>query len=417
MMPTHPTGHRPLPLHVLAIASLGLAGQALAQDHASAESPSDPGGADGAGRLSWVEAEAATLVNHVQLTTADRFYKAGESYFSPDDSRIIFQAIPAPQDGAEPDEIYAMFVADVDRGPDGRITGLGKVHRISPPGSANTCGWWDPNRPNVVLFATTVGPPSPGSPPGYNRKTGRYRWMFPPEMRIVRLDLAHPVRAEELPVIAGDGHAYHAEDALSPDGRFLVYCSLESGQGDLYVMDMATRTTRRVVSAPGYDGGPFFSPDGKRICYRSDRRGDNLLQLFVADLAFDDDGSVVGIEREHQLTDNQHVNWAPFWHPDGRHLVYATSEMGHANYEIFIIDADPGTQPGSTGSVRYGAGKRRVTAAPRADVLPAFSHDGKTMIWTSQRGRDGRSQIWAADFVMPLDPAPTKPPIGSRDSR
>ena len=42
----------------------------------------------------------------------------------------------------------------------------------------------------------------------------------------------------------------------------------------------------RIVQAKGYDGGPFFSPDGKRICYRSDRHGDNMLQIFVADLAF-----------------------------------------------------------------------------------------------------------------------------------
>ncbi len=37
---------------------------------------------------SWRQAEAGILANHVQLTFADRFYKAGEPYFSPDGNRI-----------------------------------------------------------------------------------------------------------------------------------------------------------------------------------------------------------------------------------------------------------------------------------------------------------------------------------------
>ena len=54
----------------------------------------------------------------------------------------------------------------------------------------------------------------------------------------------------------------------------------------------------------------------KRIVYRSDRRGNDLLQLYVADLASSmKQGSIVGIEKEYQLTDNEHVNWGPFWHP------------------------------------------------------------------------------------------------------
>ena len=63
----------------------------------------------------WVQAEKGLLVRAVQLTDSDRFAKAGESYFSPDDSQIIFQAIEAPPEGQEPDDYYAMYVADVMR--------------------------------------------------------------------------------------------------------------------------------------------------------------------------------------------------------------------------------------------------------------------------------------------------------------
>jgi TolB protein len=355
--------------------------------------------------VDWREAEKGILENHVQLTFSERFVKAGEAYFSPDDARIIFQAVETPAAGDQADEFYAMYVADLVRTAAGGVTGIDNIKRISPSGSANTCGWFHPHDPALVLFATTMNPPTASSPPGFNRSSGRYRWMFPPEMRIVTVafDQADGTAAP-LDVIVERG-AYAAEGALSPDGRNLVFCSLESGGGDLFVKNLLTGKVAPVVRADGYDGGPFFSPDGRRICYRSDRYGNHLLQLFVAELAFQEGGEVTGLKREHQLTDNDHVNWCPFWHPDGRHLLYATSEVGHHNYEIFLVDADPGDLPGSTGPVKYGTRKRRVTRAEGSDVLPVFNSDATLMMWTSRRSEDGSVQLWLADFVMDLDPA------------
>jgi TolB protein len=263
---------------------------------------------------------------------------------------------------------------------------------------------------SVVLHpGSTVGEPTESEPPGFQRSTGRYRWMFPPEMDIVVLHLDDADgTAQPLSRLISNPGAYIAEASWSPDGRPILYTSLESNLGDLFIYDMQTGRTTRIVTSRGYDGGPFFSPDGKRITYRSDRRNNNLLQLFVAHLAFNDEGTIVGIEREYQITDNEHVNWAPFWHPGGRHLVYATSEISHRQYEIFIIDADPGNMEGSTGTIKYGTRKRRVTHSEGFDGLPVFDSTGKTMMWTSQRGGDG-SQVWIADFVMDLDPAPGSP--------
>src|SRR5947209_429653 len=88
----------------------------------------------------------------------------------------------------------------------------------------------------------------------------------------------------------------------------------------------APTRTIRITTAEGYDGGPFFSPDGKRLVYRSDRKSNNLLQIFIADLAFDDKGAITGVKAEHQITDDVNVNWGPYWHPDNHHLIYATSK-------------------------------------------------------------------------------------------
>jgi len=404
--------------NMLELSSLTTAGTAIAASLllvVSATAGQDPTSEEPA----WVSAERGILENHVQLTFPDRFSRAGEAYFSPDDSQIIFQATEADAEGDEAD-FYGMYLADVVRDDDDRITGIENIQRISPRASANTCGWFHPTKPNKAIFASTVVFPTDSEPPGYQRGTGRYRWMFPPEMDIVEVDLDQADGSvDSLRRVIGNPEAYLAECSISPDGRHLLYCSLETNLGDLFVKDLETGKTNRIVQAEGYDGGPFFSPDGKRICYRSDRRGNNLLQLFIGELKFNSEGTIIGLKREFQITDNEHVNWAPFWHPNGRFLVYASSEVSHRQYEIFMIDADPGNLEGSTGTVKYGTRNRRLTHAEGFDGLPVFNSDGSVMMWTSQRDGSRTSQLWVADFVIDMDAAPTPPrrPYGGGGDR
>ena len=340
----------------------------------------------------WRASESDWLQNHTQLTFPDRFVKAGEAYFSPDGRKIIFQAVEQPVAGRAPDDYYAMFVAQLGTDASGKPM-LTSIERISPPNSANTCGWFEASRPGVVLFSSTITTPTVTDAPGYQRGTGRYKWQFPPEMRIVEMstaDAATVASGRLTPkVLVGDGRAYAAEGSTTRDGRSLLYCSLESGQGDLRVRDLPSGVDVTIVNAPGYDGGPFFSPDERRICYRSDRRGDSLLQVQVADLVRDAEGRVTGSTHERQLTDNAHVNWAPFWHPSGSMIVYASSEVGHSNYEIFAVTTEAANPPR----------RMRVTHAQGADVLPAFDTAGRRLMWTSQRGEGRSSQLWIADFV------------------
>ncbi|MEE2906895.1 MAG: hypothetical protein VX527_03590 [Planctomycetota bacterium] len=348
----------------------------------------------------------------VPLTTSDQFVKAGESYISPDGTQVVFQAIPKPAEGQTPDPYYSMYLATLvtnDKEDEEPRWSLTNIHRLSPEGSSNTCGWFNPVTPNRVIFASTIESPRDGDTPGYQRDSRDYRWEFPPEMRICEVDTEEfrlvEARTDSavppaLRYVEGDEQAYQAECSISPDGRHLLYTSMESGDGDIFVKDLETGVRHHIVSAPGYDGGPFFSPDGRRICYRSDRHQDDYLQIFVGELEFNDAGTIVGLEREFQVTDNEHVNWAPFWHSSGRYLVYSTSEAGHHNYEVFIVDADAG-DPATGRPARYGTRTGRVTVANGFDGLPAFDAESKLMIWTSQRN-DGSSQLCIAEF--PTDP-------------
>ncbi|HMO37673.1 MAG TPA: biopolymer transporter Tol, partial [Gemmatales bacterium] len=134
-----------------------------------------------------------------------------------------------------------------------------------------------------------------------------------------------------------------------------------------------------------YNGGPFFSPDNTRIIFRADRDEKDALQLYVINV----DGS-----GERQLTRNKGVNWCPYWHPNGKHVIYSGADhsdpRARPNYDLHLINTET-------------LATKRITFAPGADVLPVFSPDGKTLMWTSTRdGRMPGSQIFLADFDTEL---------------
>jgi Tol biopolymer transport system component len=333
--------------------------------------------------------ERETLLGDVVQLTAG-FARAGEAYFSPDAKSIVFQA------SKERDGHYQMYVADV-KWEGERIVGLrGYPIRISPDNSRNTCGYFSPDGKSI-LFASTAGKEKPDEPGGGYKREGRsYTWSFPSGMEVFRaddwrlridgLDSSDHVNLATKPLTEND--VYDAECAFSPDGKWICFTRGAGKDADIYVMRSDGSGAVKVVGAAGYDGGPFFSPDGKRLVYRSDRKANDLLQIFAAELTFDDTGNVTGAVNERQLTDDNNVNWGPFWHAGGKHIIYATSVHGHANYELYLM-RDDGSEP------------TRITFKEGADVLPAFSADGKWLIWTSKRTADGTTQVFAARFKMP----------------
>lgn len=316
--------------------------------------------------------EAPHLTNVRQVTFG--FARAGEGYFSPDGTRIIFQATPnvpssifhAPRPN---EDAYQMFVADLKPDAVPRLVSTGK--------GRCTCGYFSPDGRSILFASSHLDPDvdqvEPPRGPAYSRSE-RYRWEFPEHMDIFRanLDGSNLVRLTDAP-------GYDAEGSYSPDGKSIVFTSFRDGNAEIYIMGADGTNPRRITNKPGYDGGPFFSPDGKSIVYRSDRKDNDLLQLFI--------NNVEGTA-ERQLTNNDHVNWGPFWHPDGRHIIYATSKHGHQNYELYLMEVDSGRE-------------ERITHADGFDGLPVFNADGTRMMWTSKgRTADKTSQLFIADFTL-----------------
>lgn len=311
--------------------------------------------------------EAIHLKNIAQLTFPSMgFEKAGEAYFSPDDRTILFQAVP---EGEKTYQIYSMDLYESIP----RMVSTGK--------GACTCAYFRPDSDKILFASSHSDPLIKEELAGENvelnltTQTGNYRWDLTPYMNIYEAE-----RDGSNLVALTSGSAYHAECAYSSDGSQIVYASNEDGSMNLYRMNSdGTHVFQITDTEDCYNGGPFFSPDNKRIIFRADRQKPDYLQIYVIDA----DGS-----NEKQLTDNGAVNWAPYWHPNGEVIAFTTSLHGHRHYEIYLFNLITGVF-------------KRLTHHEGFDGLPVFSHDGKKLMWTSKRGDDGTCQIFIADFVMP----------------
>lgn len=299
--------------------------------------------------------EQTFLTNIQQVTFPEMgFDKAGEAYFSPDEDRIIFQAVPVGK------QHYQMYVMELNEG---------NPVMISTGEGACTCGFFHPKLQKVI-FASSHDSPLVGQT--NKPKEGKYTWDLTPYMNIYEANFDG---TDLVPLTCGS--AYHAECAYSPDGTEIVFASNESGTMNLYIMSADGSNVRQVTHTDySYNGGPFFSPDGTKVVFRSDRDVPDYLQIFTIDR----DGS-----GEVQLTDNTSVNWAPYWHPDGRHVIFTKSLGKYHRYELFILNRETGNE-------------KRVTFNESFDGLPVFNHDGTKLMWTSKRGKDGTCQIFMADF-------------------
>jgi Tol biopolymer transport system component len=323
----------------------------------------------------WQQQESAYLKNIKQVTFD--FVRAGEGYFSPDGKQIIFQA---EEKGENP--FYQIFVQEL---------ATGKFRRVSPGIGRTTCAFFHPNGKKILFASSHLDPNAKEHQVAEFKKREedaragvrrRYEWIFDEHMDIFDADLDGG-KLRQLTNAKG----YDAEGAYSADGKHIAFCSKRDGHLQLWIMDADGQNPRRLTNTPGcYNGGPFISPDGKRVIFRADRKKPDYLQICIINL----DGA-----GERQLTDTEGVNWGPYWHPDSKHVIYSAADhsnpMARPNYDLWFMNVDTGK-------------KARITFAPGADVLPVFSPDGKKLMWTSTRdGRLPGSQLYIADFVMPVE--------------
>ncbi|QDT09386.1 M28 family peptidase [Planctomycetes bacterium K23_9] len=328
--------------------------------------------------------EAELLTNRRRLTFEGR--RAGEGYFSADGRRMVFQS---ERDPANP--FYQIYVTDLE---------TGDIEKVSPGLGKTTCAWIHPQG-DRILFSSTHDDPQAAQKQSDElafRESGkerRYSWDYDNEYEIYeRGDDGQYKRLT-------NAKGYDAEASYSPDGSQIVFASNRnvftkelsqrekemferepSYMIDLFIMNADGTNVRQLTDVRGYDGGPFFSPDGKRICWRRFAENGATAEIYTMNV----DGTDV-----RRLTELNAMSWAPFFHPSGDYLVFTTNHdfvnggMNFANFELSCVRADGASEP------------QRVTFTDGFDGLPVFLPNGKQLSWTSNRHKK-QSQIYVADW-------------------
>lgn len=343
-------------------------------------------GGDAAGQNAPAYTEKDFLSQPRRLTFEGR--RAGEGYFSPDGTKIVFQS---EREAGNP--FYQIYVLDLTSG---------DTRRVSPGMGKTTCAFFQP-KAGDILFASTHHDPRSRELQNAEleaRKSGkerRYGWDYDPEMDLYVVDRKTNA-LKRLTNVRG----YDAEGSYSPDGQWIVFTSTRdafnrtlsaseqkqldvdpSFFAEIYIMRADGSGARRLTNVNGYDGGPFFFPDGSRLVWRRfDEAG------LIADVwTMKPDGS-----DERQVTDFKSMSWAPYLHPSGEYLFFASNKYGFENFEIFIVDTKGTKEP------------VRVTFTPGFDGLPVPSPDGTQLAWTSTRdGGLGQMYIGRWNHEKALD--------------
>jgi Tol biopolymer transport system component len=202
---------------------------------------------------------------------------------------------------------------------------------------------------------------------------------------------------------------YDAEATVCPVTGDLVFTSVRDGDLELYTMAADGSNVRRVTNRPGYDGGAFFSHDGKQLVLRSafpkdaKQAGENA-QLLTQQIVRPSNMEICVCDRDggnfRQITRNGAANFAPFFLPGDRKILFASNVKGMEQaaktgdrsaarrFNLFLVNAD-------------GSGLEQVTNSEEFDSFPMFSPDGKHLVWASNRyhAKAGETNLFVAEWV------------------
>ena len=82
--------------------------------------------------------------------------------------------------------------------------------------------------------------------------------------------------------VLGDFPGMTFAPRFSPDGDSVIMSMAESGNTEIYTMDLRTRKVRQLTRHSAIDTSPYFSPEGKRVVFNSDRSGTQQLYIMNA---------------------------------------------------------------------------------------------------------------------------------------
>ena len=165
-----------------------------------------------------------------------------------------------------------------------------------------------------------------------------------------------------------------AEDGgptFSPDGKRIAFMSRRAGGFEIFVMNADGSDQRQLTHFSELGRGaisPAWSPDGKRIAFST-----RIPPIAIYVINVDGTGAT-------KVSDDGGGASNPAWSPDGRKIAFNSRRSGKP--QVYVMDAD-------------GRNLRRLTSDDAANRQPAWSPDGKSIAFESDR--DGEARIYVMD--------------------
>ncbi len=219
--------------------------------------------------------------------------------------------------------------------------------------------------PDVVSAATPAAQPSP-QPRPLRRLARLAVFVAAPLVIGVSVWLIAFRRSHELPppkivpITAFRGN--EMQPSFSPDGNQIafVWDGEKEDNSDIYVKQLGNESPRRLTTNPAADYWPCWSPDGSYIAFTREMPEGAELYLIP---------SLGGAERKITRMTSPGINNQISWSPDGDWLVLRDKSSDQEASSIFLVGSNTRE-------------RRKLTSPPPTsdgDRYPAISPDGKTV--------------------------------------
>lgn len=137
------------------------------------------------------------------------------------------------------------------------------------------------------------------------------------------LDRIAPLFSDVFKVIQiTDTQAQEGFASFSAEGNKIVYQSDVNGNWDIFEMDTASKAIKQITRSAAHEESPQYSPDGRKLLFTSTEEDHRdveyerkLRDIYVMDLES---------MRSLNLTTNGADDWAPSYSDDGRHIVFVS---------------------------------------------------------------------------------------------
>jgi TolB protein len=308
-----------------------------------------------------------------------------EAYFSPNGKNVSFQS-NNPKWGLECDQIFNLNIKKASKDT------MYRPPKISTGHGRTTCSYFMPNGKDILYASTHQGGHACPAPPASDGK--RYLWAVYSDFDIFVADKKGNIIKQ-----LTNSPGYDAEATVSPDGKKIVFTSIRSGDLELWVMNIDGSNPIQITNGLGYDGGAFFSPDSKKLVFRASRPNTQkditeYKELLAKGLVAPTDMEIYTVNADgtnlKQVTKLGKANWAPFYHPSGKKIVFSSNHHSKRGYDfqLYMINED-------------GTGLEQITNESIFNAFPMFSPSGKQLIFSSNRNNHGTrdTNLFIADWV------------------